>query len=130
MASIGIRECLTRLSMEPPIRLFTKGLLSRVRASIWTRKLWELSERPDYLCGLVASAFLARDQGIQDIIAIEFGGAGGEGLLTLQREAEAVKQEIGVAIKVVGFDSGRGLPELTGDYRDHPDYWKEGFPDR
>lgn len=129
MFRIPVPRWLIRLSMESPFRLFTKGLLSCLPASIWTRELWGLSEKPAYLSGLVISACLARDHNIPEIIAIEFGVAGGDGLLTLQQEAEAVEHEVGVTIKVVGFDSGKGLTEMTGDYRDHPDYWKEGdFP--
>jgi hypothetical protein len=61
---------------------------------------------------------------------IEFGVAGGNGLLALQDEAQAVEQATGVAIRVYGFDAGpSGLPKLCGDYRDHPDIFKPGdFP--
>jgi hypothetical protein len=115
--------------MESPFRLLTKRLLARLPISVGTRELWAISPRPAYLSGLVAGAWLAREHEIPAITAIEFGVAGGEGLLALQEEAAAVERESGVTIKVVGFDSGRGLPEMTGDYRDHPDYWKEGdFP--
>jgi hypothetical protein len=115
--------------MESPFRLLTKGLLARLPTTVGTRELWGISPRPAYLSGLVTGAYLALEQDVPAITAIEFGVAGGEGLLALQDEAAAVERESGVAIKVVGFDSGRGLPEMTGDYRDHPDYWKEGdFP--
>ncbi len=115
--------------MESPFRLLTKGLLAWLPISVGTRELWAISPRPAYLSGLVTGAWLAREQDIPAITAIEFGVAGGEGLLALQEEAAAVERESGVTINVVGFDSGRGLPEMTGDYRDHPDYWKEGdFP--
>jgi hypothetical protein len=63
------------------------------------------------------------------ISAFEFGVAGGRGLLALQREAEEVEKEYEVAIKVYGFDLKIGLPELIGDYRDHPEKFKSGdFP--
>ena len=69
-------------------------------------------------------------EGIPAISAIEFGVAGGSGLLALEREAAAVEAELGVAIKVYGFDNGpAGLPEFIGDHRDHPDKWRPGdFP--
>ncbi|OGW92389.1 MAG: hypothetical protein A3K11_04790, partial [Nitrospirae bacterium RIFCSPLOWO2_12_FULL_63_8] len=57
---------------------------------------------------------------------IEFGVAGGTGLRILEVEAARISRETGVAIDVVGFDSGAGLPETTGDYRDHPDIWRPG----
>src|SRR5687767_4483396 len=120
---------LTRLAMEPPFRVFVKRLLRLLPLSPGTREVWSLSSRPAYLSGLYAAAQVARAQDTPDIIAIEFGVAGGQGLLALQTEAEAVEKETGIGIKVVGFDSGVGLPEPTGDHRDHPDYWREGdFP--
>src|SRR5262249_25615223 len=47
-----------------------------------------------------------------------------------EREAAAVEKELGVAIRVYGFDNGpAGLPDFIGDHRDHPDKWKPGdFP--
>ena len=115
--------------MEPPFRVFVKRLLSLLPLSVGTREVWDLSPRPPYLSGLYAAAQVAKGQDHTDIIAIEFGVAGGQGLLALQAEAEAVEKETGVGIKVVGFDSGGGLPKPTGDHRDHPDYWREGdFP--
>jgi hypothetical protein len=72
----------------------------------------------------------ALQENIREISVIEFGVAGGNGLLVLQKEAEAVEKEIGVSIKVYGFDNGgEGLPDFIGDYRDHPDMWRPGdFP--
>lgn len=97
--------------------------------SLSARERWGLSRRPGYLTGLLYAAGVAKLDGVPEFIAIEFGVAGGQGLVTLQEEAEAVERETGVRIKVYGFDSGGGLPEMTGDHRDHPDYWKPGdFP--
>ncbi|MFI5456342.1 MAG: hypothetical protein ACHRXM_12915 [Isosphaerales bacterium] len=62
-----------------------------------------------------------------EISVIEFGVAGGNGLLVLEMEAAAVEKATGVSIKVYGFDNGSaGLPEFIGDYRDHPDAWVAG----
>ncbi len=122
-------QTLVRLFQESPFRFLARMLLQKLSVSVGTREKWGLSRRPAYLTGLVHAAGVARYEGVSTITAIEFGVAGGEGLLALQEEALAVEQETGVQIQVVGFDSGRGLPTLTGDYRDHPDYWKAGdFP--
>jgi len=117
---------LTRLAMEPPFRIVARALLKRLPVSIETRALWELSARPAYLLGVLTAAKAARSQGVDEISVIEFGVAGGSGLLALQAEAAAVERATGVGVKVFGFDSGGGLPELIGDYRDHPDAWKPG----
>jgi hypothetical protein len=52
--------------------------------------------------------------------------AGGNGLLALADIASAVEAETQVKIAVYGFDTGSGLLETTGDYRDYPDQWQPG----
>ena len=78
------------------------------------------------LCGQAGAAA----SGVGAISVLEFGVAGGSGLLVLEREAAAVEKELGVSIQVYGFDNGpAGLPAFIGDYRDHPDKWQPGdFP--
>jgi hypothetical protein len=119
-----------RLAMEPPFRLLVRTFLKGVPVSASTRALWDLSERPPYLIGVLHAARRAIREGVGAISVIEFGVAGGNGLLALEREAEAVEEELGVSIKVYGFDNGpAGLPSFIGDHRDHPDKWKPGdFP--
>jgi len=118
---------LVRLGMEPPFRIFVRALLKHLNVSVKTRAVWELSDRPAYLLGVLAAAEQALRQNISEISVIEFGVAGGNGLVALQKEAEAVEKETGVGIKVYGFDMGPlGLPRFIGDHRDHPDIWKPG----
>jgi hypothetical protein len=50
--------------------------------------------------------------------------AGGNGLLALEEYAAMVEKETAVKIAVYGFDTGAGIPEMCGDYRDHPDQWR------
>ena len=115
--------------MEPTFLKLTRLLLKRFTVSAGTRDRWCLSQRPAYLTGLLNAAGLALVEEVPEIIAIEFGVAGGQGLLAMQEEAEAVEREMGVRIKLFGFDSGGGLPSTIGDHRDHPDFWKAGdFP--
>ena len=87
-------------------------------------------ERPAYLVGIHQAARRAIKEGVRAISAIEFGVAGGNGLLAIEREAGAVEAELGVSIRVFGFDNGpAGLPAFIGDHRDHPDKWRPGdFP--
>ncbi len=121
---------LKRLAMEPPIRLFVRAVLKRLPLPASIRALWDISARPPYLVGVLHAARRALREHVGEISVIEFGVAGGEGLLALEREAEAVEKELGVTIKVYGFDNGpTGLPAFIGDHRDHPDKWKPGdFP--
>jgi hypothetical protein len=118
---------LVRLAMEPPFRIFARALLKCCKVPVTTRARWELSRRPAYLLGVLTAAEQARKQGVKEISVIEFGVAGGDGLVALQDEAEAVERETGVRIKAYGFDAGsRGQPDFIGDHRDHPDAWRPG----
>jgi hypothetical protein len=57
---------------------------------------------------------------------IEFGVAGGNGLVAAERHAREITRELGVEFQIYGFDSGEGLPPPT-DYRDMPFAWQTGF---
>lgn len=84
-----------------------------------------LNQRPPYVWGVIQGAALARVLEIPRISVIEFGVAGGFGLVTLERIAEAVTKITNVEVDVIGFDTGKGLPK-PGDYRDQPNLWFEG----
>lgn len=117
---------LRRLVKEPPLRLAAYGLVRLLPAGIRTKAAWDAVARPQYLTGLVAAADDARRQAIGSIAAIEFGVATGGGLVALESYAAKVEAETGVEISVYGFDMGTGLPQMSGDYRDHPDMWHTG----
>ena len=120
-------ESLERLAREQPFRILARAILKRMKTSVETRATWELSKRPAYMLGLVEAAKQAKRQGVGKISAVEFGVAGGNGLVALQEDARAVELETGVHIMVYGFDAGPGgLPEFCGDHRDHPDIWQPG----
>jgi hypothetical protein len=115
-----------RLAAEPPFRIFCKAIIKRLPLSIRVKAQWDVASRPHYLLGVLAAADEAIQEGVEAISVFEFGVAGGNGLLTLQQIARAVQAETGVRIAVYGFDTGSGLPDLTGDYRDYPDHWQTG----
>ena len=96
------------------------------------RLLLLLKKQPDlrahFAWGLLQAARLAKSVGIPRIAAIEFGVAGGNGLVSLERTASEVEQMFGIEIDVFGFDTGVGLPPPK-DYRDLPNlYRRAGFP--
>src|ERR1700730_2552995 len=82
--------------------------------------------RPHYGYCLYHAAKLAVKLGYRKISAVEFGVAGGNGLITLEHHAEQVSEILPIEIEVYGFDTGEGLPRPI-DYRDLPYHWKEGF---
>jgi hypothetical protein len=79
-----------------------------------------------YAYGVFWSAMLASRLGIPRISAIEFGVAGGNGLVALERNCKEIAAATGVAIDVFGFDTGSGMPAPI-DYRDLPHIWGSGF---
>lgn len=81
---------------------------------------------PQYLWGTLCAAARTRGLGYDRISVIEFGVAGGNGLVALDEIAAAVQLRSGVAIDAFGFDSGVGLPKPQ-DHRDLPHLWSEGW---
>lgn len=75
--------------------------------------------RPQYLWPLLQAAGSARALGIPRIAALEFGVAGGNGLLALERAADAVTAVSGTGVDIYGFDTGGGMPAPV-DHRDAP----------
>lgn len=84
-----------------------------------------LVDRPHYAFGMRNAAIEAAALGYSCITAVEFGVAGGNGLIAMERHAAAVESMTGVRIRVVGFDSGAGLTESV-DHRDLPHLWAPG----
>lgn len=80
-------------------------------------------ERPHYAYIVYQAADLARRLGKDRISVLEFGVAGGRGLLNLEMQADRVKQITGVTVEVYGFDTGEGLPPPI-DHRDLPNVWR------
>lgn len=121
-----LKNLAQRLAEEPPFRIVTKALIGRLPVSVRTKSRWDVASRPQYLTGVLAAADEALREGVAEISVFEFGVAGGNGLLALGDISALVEAETGVRIAVYGFDTGSGLPELTGDYRDYADHWRPG----
>ena len=75
--------------------------------------------RPNYTWAVLQAAYLAKMLGIPRISAIEFGVAGGNGLVSLEYTGREAERLLGVGVDIYGFDTGEGLPPPT-DYRDLP----------
>jgi hypothetical protein len=85
-----------------------------------------LDTRAQYLWGVLVAARTALGLGIPSITAIEFGVAGGNGLLALERAAATATELTGVEIESFGFDTGAGMPPPV-DHRDVPWVIQEGW---
>jgi hypothetical protein len=73
--------------------------------------------RPDYAYGIYHAAELANRLGLPKMSVIEFGVAGGRGLVAMEQIATEVEKIFPITIELFGFDSATGLPEPV-DYRD------------
>jgi hypothetical protein len=84
-----------------------------------------LVDRPQYAYGVRKAVELATCLGLAGVTVMEFGVGAGGGLKALARHAAYYARRSGLEVRVVGFDSGAGLPE-PADYRDLPYVWKQG----
>jgi hypothetical protein len=80
---------------------------------------------PAYAYGMLNAAIQAKALGLNTISALEFGVAGGSGVLAMQDLAEEIYKETGVKFKIYGFDTGSGLPAPT-DNKDQEYFWPKG----
>jgi len=126
--------------------IMVKGLLQALRSRIGRSKYQLLREaqaragtvrqqeelgllpRPNYAYGMLRAADLARYLGLKRVTICEFGVATGNGLIAMVDLAGRLEPESGISFRIVGFDTGAGLPHVGG-YEDHPELWSAGdFP--
>ena len=74
----------------------------------------------------VRAAELAVGLGYSEVSMLEFGVAGGNGLLALEEIKLMIERFLPIKIKLFGFDLGSGLP-APKDYRDLPYHWRAGY---
>jgi hypothetical protein len=90
-----------------------------------TRERYGRIRRSNYLYGMLRAADIAKYFGRKRVTVIEFGVASGAGILNMISLASLVEKETDVSLRIVGFDTGRGLPPVKG-YKDHPELWNPG----
>jgi hypothetical protein len=90
---------------------------------------YDLVARQPYAFGLQEAFRFAADErqrlGVSRLVFIEFGVASGAGLLNICRIAAALSRHYDIDYRVVGFDTGEGMPPPV-DYRDHPEKYLDG----
>jgi hypothetical protein len=119
------------LNYPHPIRYYlykkVKAALKPVpEPSYWERICAGQVERPHYGYCIYEAGRLAKVLGHPRVSVIEFGVAGGNGLINIEAQTEAISRELGVEFEIYGFDLETGLPP-SDDYRDLPYCWGEGF---
>ncbi len=92
------------------------------------REMWGAVERPAYAYGMLRAADVARHFGHKATTVCEYGVAEGAGLLNMIELGEQITAATGIEFRIVGFDTGEGLPTVEG-HKDHPEMWSVGdFP--
>jgi hypothetical protein len=81
--------------------------------------------RPHYGYCILKAAEQAKILGYDKISVLEFGVAGGNGLLNIEWHIKKIKKVLDMNFEVYGFDTGKGLPR-SSDPRDVPYLWFEG----
>lgn len=116
------------LATDPaPLRAILRRLIGRSGLGS-TRFRYAIGavDRPHYAFIMYQAAQLAARLGHKRVSVLEFGVAGGNGLLAMEHHAEAIERLFPVTFEIYGFDTGGGLPEPK-DYRDLPYLWQAGF---
>jgi len=109
-----------------PVHLNLLSLFVMLFGSYRTKIEFDLISRRPYAFGVSKAADIFQSFRLSGpLYALEFGVAGGDGLINMARIAQKITQSTGVDIRVVGFDTGEGLPPPR-DYRDHPEHYAAG----
>lgn len=114
--------------LTEPVHLNLLSLFVALFGSYRTKVDFDLIVRQQNAFPILFAADSARKYGLGAITIIELGVASGAGLFNMCSIAERTRKATGIEFRVVGFDSGKGLPSPT-DYRDLPEDFQEGdFP--
>jgi hypothetical protein len=104
----------------------TREKISRYKYNRFKFRILNRLDRSHYAYCCFHAAVLASKLGHKKMSVIEFGCAGGRGLIALENICHKVSEITGIEIEIYGFDTGEGLPEPKG-YRDLPYHWQKGF---
>lgn len=122
-----IRKLQTLILDPHPLRTIAKQIIRKFHIGSYEQQLGlGAVDRPHYGYCVYHAAVLAKKLGYRRISVLEFGVAGGNGLMNLEYHAQEIKKLFAIEIDIYGFDTGEGLPEPL-DYRDLPYHWKKGF---
>ncbi len=93
-------------------------IISREQA-FW-KQYYDMEKLPrmHYAYCMYMAALEASTLGYKSISVIEFGVAGGNGLLNCEFHARALSRLFGIDIEIYGFDLGSGLPMENEGYKD------------
>lgn len=119
---------MSRLFTSLERRVLGERRWAKRRPDFREREAWGVVDRPNYAYGMLRAADLARYFEKKRVTVCEFGVAQGAGLMNMIELGEQITAITGIEFRIVGFDTGEGLPTVDG-YKDHPEMWSVGdFP--
>ena len=122
-----LRKVLVERGTEP-LHLNFLSLFVALFGSYRAKVDFDLVVRQQYAFPILYAADAAKKYGYKAVTILEFGVAGGAGLLNMCRIAERTRKATGIEFRIYGFDTGTGMPEPI-DYRDIPESFQAGdFP--
>ena len=96
--------------LSEPLHLNALAALVGLFGNYRSKVNFDLVRRRHYAYSVLRAADIAKKQKLRSVTIAEFGVATGAGLLNLCRLAELTTKATGVEVRVVGFDTGQGLP--------------------
>jgi len=103
------------------------GLAKRFPVGSFRHRMrYDTCLRPHYAYCMDRAAMTAEALGIPKLSVLEFGVAGGNGMIAIEQLAAEIEKLYSVQFEIYGFVSGQGLPAPESAY-DLPYIWQEGF---
>src|SRR5687768_3917938 len=84
---------------------------------------YDLIPRAYYALPMLLASMQAQRLGATGMTVVELGVGAGGGMINLCALAALLKRQFNLDYRIIGLDSGAGLPEPR-DYRDHPEIWR------
>ena len=117
-------------ALSLPIRTYLVYLLEKYSLQklipYEIRLNYDWVDRPWYGYSIFQAAKMAKSLGHESISIIEFGVAGGNGLINIEKHIKQIKKIVDIEFEVYGFDMGTGLPKPTKG-KDLAYHWQEGY---
>ena len=122
-----MKKNLRELILDPhPLRTMATKVIKKYKMGSYEERLRiGAVDHPHYGYCVYSAAALAKKLGYRRISVLEFGVAGGNGLVNLEYHMQEISELLAIDIDIYGFDTGEGLPELLG-YRDLPYHYLTG----
>lgn len=114
-----------KILLHDPPQVLLGRIWARLFRGIIAKERWGVLDRPSYGYGILRAAQVGKFFGYEQVTICEFGVAHGNGLLSMIELAEKITTATGMKFRIVGFDTGVGLPKFSG-YKEHSEVWSKG----